>query len=242
MGPSLFACQYLLDPVPEGMAIIRQEWFEQPRFDAQAAEDAVLIDGVPEDLNVFMAVDPAYSAQSYADNTAMIIGGMDEKKICYLLDGFCGHLPMEQFKELVLTRARKWGVVQVGWEASGLQGEILKDIAAYFDENDAAFSIKPLYPTKKGFSTKDKPTRIIQTIQPILAQGRVRLSNNPVWARLIHECVRLPGSRTFDFTDAFAYLIWLLKAAAGHKHEEPISDAAWMKRHRRAELAAELFF
>ena len=75
-GWSHFSAQYLNNPVPEEDATFKRSWFLY--FDDSEMRGKL--------LNKFLLVDPALSIDKQADYTAMVVIGIDEYGILYVLD------------------------------------------------------------------------------------------------------------------------------------------------------------
>ena len=109
-GPSHFAAQYLLNPVPPENALFK------PPFRRYEETD---ISGVP--LNKFITIDPAISQEKEADYSAMVCVGVDKNNDWYILDLWRERVPPKQLLDQMFYWDEKWKPVQVGIETVSFQ-------------------------------------------------------------------------------------------------------------------------
>lgn len=124
-------------------------------------------------LNVFAAIDFAYSLAKRADYTAIVVVGVDAKNNYYVLD-------IERFKtdkisdyyDRILRLHTKWEFNKLRAEVTAAQTVIVKDLKEnYIRTNGLALSIDEFRPTRHGGS---KEERIEAILQP-------RYANHQVW-------------------------------------------------------------
>jgi phage terminase large subunit-like protein len=206
----IYSCQYLLDPVPQATAKIKQEWFDiNPPFVPDMQGKQLRINGIEVSCNIYMTVDPAVSMKKGSDYRAALIAAIDSNRHWFLLDCYRGRKRIEDFYEFVANFAEKWNVQIVAWEGGAIQGQFLKDFKKHVRETARPFRVKELHPQSQGFHLTKKADRIIQSVQPALSQGRVHLAKD-VFHGLVQECIRLPKGKHDDLADCFGYMLgWL---------------------------------
>jgi hypothetical protein len=124
-------------------------------------------------LNVFAAIDFAYSLTKRADYTAIVVIGVDEDGYIYVLD-------IDRFKtdriseyyEHILQMHIKWGFRKLRAETTAAQKVIVRDLKnEYIRPNSLALSVDEHNPTRHG-GTKEE--RMDAALQP-------RYDNLTIW-------------------------------------------------------------
>jgi hypothetical protein len=123
-------------------------------------------------LNVFAAVDFAYSLRKTADYTAIVIVGIDTRNNIYVLD-------VDRFKtdritdyyDHIFALINKWNFRKIRAEVSVAQSAIVKELKEKIKENGVALSIAEYRPTRNDGS---KQERISAILEP-------RYDNHQVW-------------------------------------------------------------
>lgn len=89
-GPYLFSSQYLLNPFDDDAVVFRKEWLQYE------------YGTVGENMNYFMAVDPARTTKVNSDYTAFVIIGVDVNNNIHLIVAERGKLePMDIFEKIL---------------------------------------------------------------------------------------------------------------------------------------------
>ena len=124
-------------------------------------------------LNVFAAVDFAYSLAKKADYTAVVVIGVDSTNSYYILDidRFKSNKISDYFDH-ILRLHTKWGFRKLRAEVTAAQEVIVKDLKEnYIKPHGLALSIEEFRPTRHA-GTKEE--RIEATLQP-------KYSNRQIW-------------------------------------------------------------
>lgn len=153
-------------------------------------------------LNVFAAIDFAFSTTQNADWTALVVVGVDNQNNYFVLD-------IDRFKtdrlsvyfERILRAFNKWKFRKLRAETTVAQAVIIKNLKEnYIKPNGLLLSIDAHRPTK------DKESRILGTLEP-------RYSNSQVWHYKGGNCELLEDELTRakpqhdDLKDALANAI-----------------------------------
>jgi predicted phage terminase large subunit-like protein len=123
MGPYIFACQMLQNPLADETQGFREEWLKY--------HDGFKRDG----MNVYLLFDPAGSKNKKSDYTAAWAVGLGPDKNVYVLDMVRDRLNLSQRAELVMRWHRKWKPVRsdgVRYEKYGMMADIehIQDLQA----------------------------------------------------------------------------------------------------------------
>lgn len=167
--PSKFRAQYYNDPNDLSEAPIKRDWFQYYSKDHLHKSQGRWYYGV-EKLNVFAAVDFAFSTSKTSDSTAIVVIGIDRRNNIYVLD-------IERFKtklisdyyEAILRLFVKWDFRKIRAEVTVAQTVIVEDLKTnYIRPNGLALVIDDHRPTRQ------KEDRIEAILQP-------RYANKQVW-------------------------------------------------------------
>lgn len=163
-----FRAQYYNNPNDVGSATIKRENFQY--FD----KTFVRRDGSKwyykgRALNIFAAVDFAYSLSKEADYTAIVVVGIDKEQNIYVLD-------IERFKtkkiseyfDKLLAMHTKWGFRKLRAETTAAQDVIVEDLKNnYIKPNGMVLTVEGVRPTKR------KEERVESILQHRYANGYV---------------------------------------------------------------------
>ena len=167
-----FRAQYYNDPNDLESSPIDPELFQYyNRALIQKTGGSTYYNGTK--LNVFAAVDFAYSLKKLADYTCIVVVGVDFKNNYYVLeiDRFKSDKISEYFAK-ILSLHTKWGFRKIRAEVSQAQKIIVRDIKDnYIRLHGLALSVDEFNPTSRMGS---KEERIAATLYP-------RYENRQIW-------------------------------------------------------------
>lgn len=154
-------------------------------------------------LNVFAAIDFAFSLQKKADYTAIVVIGIDAENNIYVLDidRFRTDRISEYFDHL-LQLSNKWGFRKLRAETTVAQAAIVRQLKEMIRQNGMSISVDEHNPTRRG----SKEERIMATLEP-------RYDNLQIWHYKGGECQTLEEELSTrhpshdDVIDAFASAI-----------------------------------
>lgn len=245
MGPYVYACQMLLNPIAEGEQVFSPDWLQFYTVMPTCR------------LVKYILVDPASSKKRGSDYTVMVVLGVGPGRELYLLDMVRDKLNLSQRWLALRGLVLRWGeVAQVGYEKYGMMADI-----EYFnekmDEDGPFFTLREL---GGQLAKADRIKRLV----PLFASGRFTLPRSLTredWEGRQHDLVQdfvhqeyltFPFSVHDDMLDAISRIrddaVWpegsgedaLQLAGAGmyydHDHElvtgevfkEASEDEAWM--------------
>jgi hypothetical protein len=135
-GPHVFACQMLLNPVPEGDA----------RFSHETLDNS-WVKTIPDPANsyIYVRCDPAISRKKHADDTAYIVGLVSWDGRRYLVDGWIGR---ENQPHKIIQKgfhlAKKWKnkgyvVKSIGYESVAYQEGLAQSARYGVPEREADY-------------------------------------------------------------------------------------------------------
>ena len=159
-----FWAQYYNDPNDVSSSPINPDVFQYyNRALLQRSEGFVYFNGTR--LNVFAAVDFAYTTKKRSDYTSIVVVGVSHDNLYYILD-------IDRFKtdkisdyyKAILALHTKWGFRKIRAEMTAAQSIIVKDLRDnYIRVNGLALSIDENYPSRHQ-GTKEE--RIAATLYP----------------------------------------------------------------------------
>lgn len=181
-----FASQYENNPISMEDAVFKPEMFRYWRER-------------PERLFVVLSIDLAISQAYYADWTALVTVGMDEKRNIYVLDYLRGRWVPSVTVENIFAMQEKWKPVMMGMETLGFQQTYKLALEAEMRKRNNYF---PIQEVKVG-TTKSKEYRI-KRLEPFYRNGSVF---HAAWMKereLENELLRFPKAQHDDICDALA--------------------------------------
>ncbi len=196
-----FRAQYYNDPSdPDNVPVTKDKFQYYERKFLKLENGNWYIRG--KKLNVFAAVDFAFSLSKKADYTAIVVIGIDSENNIYVLeiDRFRTDRISEYFEHL-FHLSNKWGFRKLRAEVTVAQSAIVRQLKELIRENGMAVSIDEFRPQK---GTKQE--RISATLEP-------RYDNMQIWHYKGGECQTLEEELSTrnpphdDVIDAFASAI-----------------------------------
>jgi hypothetical protein len=199
-----FRAQYYNDPSPAGTSGI-------DRTDFQYYDRAFLkrVNGQwvmkNERLNVFAAIDFAYTLKKKSDYSSIVVIGVDRNKNYYVLDidRFQTDLISEYFQHL-LRLHQKWDFRKVRAETTAAQSVIVNDLKTnYIARHGLSLAIEEFKPSRYQGA---KEERIAAVLQP-------RYKNRQIWhymggnCQILEEELEMANPSHDDVKDALASAI-----------------------------------
>lgn len=155
MGPYVFGCQMLLNPIADATQNFKREWLRfYSSTDGHGMVKALL-------------VDPASAKKKGSDYTAAGVLGLGADGNIYVLDLLRDRLNLSQRTSMLLTMHREWKPYRVGYEKYGKDSDI-EHIRSEQERLEYRFEV-----TEVGGS-QPKEDRIKRLV-PYFEQGRVYL-------------------------------------------------------------------
>jgi len=208
-----FRAQYYNDPNDISNAPIGRELFQYfdashlTRFDGKWSYKS-------RRLNIFAAVDFAFSMEKKADFTSIVIVGVDFEGNCYILeiDRFKTDKISEYFKH-ILRLHQKWDFRKIRAEVTSGQQIIVKDLKEnYIRPHGLALAIEESKPTRHD-GTKEE--RINAALQPKYANLQVWHNKSDGNTQILEEELVLQRPPHDDVKDCLASVMHIIMAPSG---------------------------
>jgi len=155
MGPFVFACQMLQNPLADKAQGFAAEWFRRTGAEAPEAHG----------MNIYIVVDPASAKKSGSDATAMWVVGLNIDNNYYVLDGVHDRLNLTERARALFDLHRKWRPLAVGYERYGMQADV-EHMRFIMEQENYRFNIIEL---GGSMPKNDRIRRLV----PLFEQGRV---------------------------------------------------------------------
>ena len=176
MGPYIFACQMLQNPMQDSAMGFHADWFIKLPEDVQA-----------QGMNVYIIVDPASSKKEQSDYTSMWVVGLNHDDSYYVVDGVRDRLNLSERADALFLLHKKHRPLGVGYEQYGIQADI-EHIKYRMEQENYRFIITPL----GGQMAK---TDRIRRLVPVFEQRRMHFPQRIMKMTTENKAV--------DLTDAF---------------------------------------
>jgi hypothetical protein len=166
-----FYAQYYNNPNDPGAAAISNEYFQHyDRKFLKHEQGKWWYNG--KILNVFAAVDFAFSLRKTADYSALVVVGIDVDGYIYILDiNRVKTNKINEYFDMILSAHMKWGFKKLRAEVSGGQAVIAQHIKDEIRREGLALSVEDFRPTRH-MGTKEE--RIDAALKP-------RYENRTIW-------------------------------------------------------------
>lgn len=199
-----FYAQYYNDPNDVSTSAISREYFQYyDRTKIRRENGNWYLNG--NKVNIFAAIDFAYSKRQTADYTAIVVVAIDAKTNYYVLeiDRFKTGLISEYFKH-ILDLHVKWDFRKIRCEVTAAQEVIVKDLKeSYIRPYGLSLAVEEHRPTRQDGR---KEERIEATLQPKYANRQIwhyQGGNNEV----LEEELTLQNPAHDDVKDALASVV-----------------------------------
>lgn len=216
-----YRAQYYNDPNAYETSVIKREWFQyyDTKFIQRVAGRWFFKD---RRLNIFAAVDFAFSLRKTADYTAIVVIGVDKDYNYYVLDidRFKTELISEYFNR-ILSLHVKWDFRKIVAEVTVAQQVIVNDLKnSYIKKHGLALSIDEFRPTRELGS---KEERINAILQP-------RYANRQMWhysggnCQLLEEELLSPNPAHDDIKDSLSNAVNIAISPSFYTTRSKIND------------------
>ena len=154
LGPYIFSCQQLQNPVADSIQGFDRDWLKY-YYNSGGT------------MNKYILIDPANEKKKTSDYTVMAVVGLGADQNYYLVDMIRDRLNLTERAAKLFELHRKHKPKGVGYEKYGMQSDI-EYMESVMNEQNYRFSITPL-----GGQTKKEDR--IRKLVPIFEQGRFYL-------------------------------------------------------------------
>lgn len=167
-----FRAQYYNDPNnPDGTGIKRELFQYFDRASVKRVEGKWHVRGRP--LNVFAAIDFAYTLSRKSDFTAIVVVGIDGEKNIYVLDiaRFKTEKIADYYKEIQILYT-KWDFRKIRAEVTTAQHAIVKELKdSYFQKYGLPITVDSYLPTRNIGSKQERMRAVLEP----------KYSNQKIW-------------------------------------------------------------
>lgn len=228
MGPFVFACQMLQNPLADKAQGFAADWFRRLPGEAPQAGG----------MNRYIVADPASAKKKGSDYTAMWCVGLNTDGNYYVLDGIHDRLNLAERARALFELHRKWQPQAVGYERYGMQADI-DFLRMEMERQNYRFALAEL-----GGQTPK--TDRIRKLVPIFEQGRVffprqimKLSQEQTAYDLTDDFYRqeyltFPVSSHDDMLDCLARILDPALGAVFPRQEASVLESGLPRRARQA--------
>lgn len=196
-----FRAQYYNDAAAYDSATIKRDWFQyyDPKY-LERTGGRWYFKG--KRINVFAAIDFAFSLSKRADSTSLVVVGVDKDYNYYVLDidRFKTDMISEYFEHILQSHV-KWDFRKIVAEVNVAQQVIVNDLKRnYIARHGLALAIEEFRPTKLQGSKEERMNAILQP----------RYGNRQMWhyrggnCQLLEEELLSPNPPHDDIMDALA--------------------------------------
>ena len=187
-GSYVFSSFYLNNPVDEASALIKREFL---KYYGPGEENQL-----PQNLNIFAVCDPAVSQKQDADESSIIIVGVDTDNNWWILETRSGQWTTQELIENLFAVHAQWKPITMTLEVIGQAQGIMLPI---HDEEDRRKVYLPLV----EITVRDhirKEIRIRSVLQPRFERGKVFIKRDMY--DLEEQIIHFPRSKRDDMIDA----------------------------------------
>ncbi len=173
----LFRAQYYNDPTDPEDILVKNFQYYEPRYITQRGSNWFFKN---ERLNIFAAVDFAYSLAKRADYTAIVVIGVDADRNYYVLeiDRFKAD-KIKTYFDHILQLHQKWGFRKLRVEVNPSGRPIINDLKEnYIRKHGLALSLEDNIPTRHEGTKEERIDALLQA----------RYQNGQIWHYRAGNC------------------------------------------------------
>ncbi len=182
-----FSAQYLMSPVPAEDQTFRPEYWNKPGF---------YYDRLPNNLKIYVMVDPANTQRKGSDYTALITVGLDASGDLWLVDIIRDKLTLDGRAKLVCDILIKHGIHLVHYESVGFQSSDIKSIKEMGHQKDWYINVVEVKATRQ--SKEDR----IRGLQYYFEQGKIHWPKSYKYFSHYHN-------QNYEMTEIFKRELWM---------------------------------
>lgn len=201
IGSHRFSAEFMNDPLADDNAPIKEDHLRYWHT-------------VPQQCNMVIAVDPAYSEDAKSDWKAAALVAMDEQHNRYLVEVLRTHAPMGEYVSGILNMwmRNKGKITALGIPRSGVERAFYDNFMKACQERGffpPVSELKHTYQTATGQTVRNKKARITAALQPLFEQGKYYIGKEHYEAR--EELLTYGAAKHEDLVDCMAYAESLLQ-------------------------------
>jgi len=175
-SPKKFASQYLNRILADEDTVLRKEHIQYIHSTAIEIQTNITLirfkDLVtPVVVRPVLVVDPAISQAKKADNTCLMVGGLDHERNLYILDCKVGKFTPNQTVQHILDLTEKWKLHSVTIENVGFQASLNYSLRDAMRAKNRTIVIREWRPQHMG----KKVERITAALEPIFTNHKIHM-------------------------------------------------------------------
>lgn len=196
IGSFAFSSEYMNNPIDDGAMPIKEDQISY-------------WSSIPDNLNYYIALDPAYSEDESSDYKVAALVGVDGQMNRYLISYIRTHESMSVFMQKVLTlwKIHSHEVVGLGVPCTGTEREFYRSFEE-FCHRQGYFpplqELKNIFRDQTNVSHRNKQRRIIASLQPLFEVKKYFIGRDHSEAK--DELLAIGSSKHDDVVDAMAYV------------------------------------
>lgn len=222
IGTQKFSSEFMNDPLPEGMTLIRPEWIR-------------CWDGIPENGNRFIAVDTADTLASYGDYYVIMSGISDKEGKLYVAKYQRGRYSPKQFWDALFAEYKSFRPIAVGIEARSRQNMMRYAASKEMQERKTWFPIRWI-PANEDLISR------VQSVVARIEHGKILIGKTHQVLR--DELIEFPYGGHDDTVNALAYLDRMAYKSDSEisKEKIPENSPLWMLNRSRIGRMEDVIF
>jgi predicted phage terminase large subunit-like protein len=205
LGPTLYAGQIDLEPLPEGTALIKESDLRKAfyRLDHVMERDHENRLRVKAGFDVAITCDLAASLDPKADRTAILVTATDMDGDIYLVDAAVGRMMPSEAVARIASFRNRYGALWLGTEVGVLKAIYKSSLIEWSRDHPGQ---RPLFFTEieTGGGKGTKRDRCL-AIEPYVLAGKIHLLASQV--DILQELCMYPIGRYDDVVDALAFRV-----------------------------------
>jgi len=218
LGMKRFTSQYLNRILNENDCVMHPDKVTllEPSQIQKVVPGLVHIKLTPEAPTIYVrpiiVIDPAFSQRESADNSSIVVGGIDKNRNMYVLDGVYGKYTIKGIIDATYKLCDKWFTKIVWVEANGTQVGLLNSFKDYF-QTYYPITIRPFNPKGMGV----KKAAISAAVEPYVTDGRLFVRRDIMTNQKIrNEFLYFPAETVHDdFLDTLKMLAHVCTPTGG---------------------------
>ena len=184
INPRTWGSLYQQRPAPEEGIYFKKEWEKT-------------YSTLPENLNYYIAFDPAVSEEEDADDTAIQAWGVDHLSRCYLVDEWVGKVTMDKW----ITTLLDWVKIYKPLEVISESG-VIRRAAEPFIQRE--MRTRKIFAVFEWVGRNADKSAMARPLQAMMAAGSILFPQTSVGEATMDEFVRFPAGKSDHRVDAAA--------------------------------------
>jgi phage terminase large subunit-like protein len=196
IGSFAFSSEYMNSPLEDGATAIKEHQIK-------------IWEELPENLSLWIALDPAYSEDKNSDFKTAVLVGVDSKLNRYLVQVIRTHDTMGEYMKAVLDMWRRNSdrVMGLGAPCTGTEREFYRSFSEFCNRQGfypPLQEMKNVFRDANNVGIRNKTRRITAALQPLFEAGKYYIGADHDHAKM--ELLSIGSSKHDDVVDAMTYV------------------------------------